>query len=49
MSKNQAAQAAAKKLASAPGPKSVGSEPPKNFGHASAKSEGVSGKIPNKS
>ena len=26
--------------------KSVGSEPPKSFGHGSAKSEGVSGQIP---
>ena len=27
-------------------PKDVGSEPPANFGHSSAKSEGVSGSIP---
>lgn len=27
-------------------PKDVGSEPPKNFGHSSVKSDGVSGSIP---
>ena len=30
-------------------PKEVGSEPPKNFGHASASSAGTSGQIPKES
>jgi len=48
--KNSAAKAAEKKLKSVEpeqgAPKDAGSKPPKNFGHSSAKSAGVSGSIP---
>ena len=48
--KNEAEQAVVGKLSSVEGeqgsPKEVGSEPPENFGHDSAKSAGVSGSIP---
>ena len=48
--KNEAERAVEAKLSSVEGeqgsPKEVGSEPPKSYGHGSAKSEGVSGSIP---
>jgi hypothetical protein len=48
--KNEAEKAVEQKLGSVESeqgaPKEVGSEPPKNFGHDSAKSEGVAGSIP---
>jgi hypothetical protein len=48
--KNEAGKAVEKKLASVESeqgaPSGVGSEPPKSFGHSSAKSDGVSGSIP---
>jgi hypothetical protein len=51
--KNQAGKAVEKKLASVEpeqgAPKDAGSEPPKNFGHGSASSAGVSGSIPKES
>jgi hypothetical protein len=51
--KNEASKAVEKKLSSVEGeqgsPKDVGSEPPQNYGHSSAKSEGVSGSIPKES
>jgi len=51
--KNEAGKAVEKKLASVESeqgaPKEAGSEPPKGYGHSSAKSEGVSGSIPKES
>jgi hypothetical protein len=51
--KNEAGKAVEKKLAGVESEqgsvKEVGSEPPKNYGHDSAKSEGVSGSIPKES
>lgn len=51
--KNEAGQAVEKKLSSVESeqgaPKEAGSEPPKNFGHSSAPSPGVSGSIPKES
>lgn len=48
--KNQAEKAVEKKIMGVESeqgsPKDVGSEPPKNFGHSSAKSAGVGGSIP---
>jgi hypothetical protein len=48
--KNEAEAAVVSKLGSVESeqgsPKDVGSDPPENFGHTSAKSEGVSGSIP---
>jgi len=48
--KNQAGKAVEKKLAGVEkeqgAPKAAGSKPPKNYGHSSAKSAGVSGSIP---
>ena len=48
--KNEAEKAVETKLSSVEGeqgaPKEAGSKPPENFGHTSAKSEGVSGSIP---
>ena len=48
--KNEAGKAVEQKLGSVESeqgsPKDVGSEPPSNFGHGSAKSDGVSGSIP---
>jgi hypothetical protein len=48
--KNEAETAVVSKLGSVESeqgsPKDVGSDPPENFGHTSAKSEGVSGSIP---
>lgn len=48
--KNEAGAAVEKKLAGVESeqgtPKEVGAEPPKSYGHGSAKSEGVSGSIP---
>jgi hypothetical protein len=48
--KNEAEQGVVKKLGEVEGeqgmPKEVGSEPPENFGHSSAASQGVSGAIP---
>ena len=48
--KNEAGKAVEKKLASVEAeqgyPKDAGSPPPKNFGHDSASSAGVSGSIP---
>lgn len=50
MIKKSAEKAVVKKLASVEpeqgAPKDAGSAPPKNYGHASAKSAGVSGSIP---
>lgn len=51
--KNSAGKAVEKKLASVEpeqgAPKDAGSKPPKNYGHSSAKSAGVSGSIPKES
>jgi len=51
--KNEAEKAVEKKLSSVEGeqgaPKDVGSKPPKNFGHDSASSGGVSESIPKES
>ena len=51
--KNEAGKAVEKKLAGVESeqgsPKEAGSEPPKNFGHGSVKSAGVSGSIPKES
>lgn len=51
--KNQAKSAVEKKLSSVEGeqgaPKEAGSAPPKDYGHSSAKSDGVSGSIPKES
>jgi len=51
--KNEAEAAVTKKLSGVESeqgsPKDVGAEPPKTYGHGSAKSEGVSGSIPKES
>lgn len=51
--KNEAEMAVEKKLAGVESeqgsPKDVGTEPPKSYGHGSAKSEGVGGSIPKES
>jgi hypothetical protein len=48
--KNEAASAVEKKLSTVESeqgaPSGIGTEPAENFGHGSAKSEGVSGSIP---